>query len=203
MGLWGTSESAESKPNWTKAGSAPEAYGEAVIATEAGWVYRHPGGYDELLVCVRGLSGADSTTSGLGEANITEIEFPSSIVTGSTLSVTVRFNERVLVTGTPQVTVTNGDESGNGLGNVTCNYASGSTTHELVFTTSANLAAGHATDVFSIGANATALNSGTIIDMRDDGTSSGVASTITNAAATATANGVTYTKPANVTVAAP
>ena len=55
----------------------------------------------------------------------------------------------------------------------------------------------------TIGANATALNGGTIIDMRDDGTSSGVASTITNAAATATANGVTYTKPANVTVAAP
>jgi hypothetical protein len=203
MGLWGTSESAESKPNWTKTGNAPEAYGEAVIATEAGWVYRHPGGYDELLVAVRGLSGAASAEAGLGNADITEIEFPSSIVTGSTLSVTVRFNERVLVTGTPQVTVTNGNESGNGLGNVTCNYASGSTTHELVFT-SGSLAGGHSTDVFAIGANATGLNFGTIIDMRDDGTASGVASTITNSADSATnANGVTYTKPDAVTVTAP
>ena len=88
------------------------------------------------------------------------------------------------VTGTPQLTITNDTVARN----VTASYSSGTTTNELVFskTIGAALADTNAGDVLSIGANALALNGGTI---KDTGTNT--ASTITNSAAIGTAGTIT------------
>ena len=97
------------------------------------------------------------------------------------MSVTANFNEAVDVTGTPQLTVVNDSRS-----NHTLSYASGTGSNRLTFTLAiaAANAAIHATDVLSVGANATALNSGTIVD--DVG---GATSTITNSAGIGAATG--------------
>ena len=98
-----------------------------------------------------------------------------------TLTVDVRFNEEVDVTGTPQLTVVNDQRA-----NHTLSYVSGSGSNELRFqlTIAANDGATNAGDILSIGANAMALNGGTV---KDKGTNT--ASTITNAASIGTAAG--------------
>ena len=85
------------------------------------------------------------------------------------------------VTGTPQLTVVNDTNS-----NHTLSYASGTGTNELVFTLAigAANAATDAGDVLSIGANAMALNGGTV---KDAGTTDNAV--ITNAASIGTAAG--------------
>ena len=120
----------------------------------------------------------------LGSADITEIEFISTAFDksdGGTLSVRVRFNEAVDVTGTPQLTVVNDQRA-----NHTLSYASGTGTNELVFSLviGAANAATNAGDVLSIGTNAMALNGGTV---KDAGTTT--VSAITNSAAIGTAAG--------------
>ena len=180
--LWGASDSDESKPK-----NLTTAEKKEVFANSSGWV-REAGsalsGNDntnadpELLVAISGLAVS------LGAADITEIEFITTAFDksdGGTLQVRVRFNEAVTVTGTPQLTVVNDTNA-----NHTLSYASGSGTNELVFslTIAAGNAATDADDVLSIGANALALNGGTI---KDTGTSTN--STITNSAAIGTAAG--------------
>ena len=85
------------------------------------------------------------------------------------------------VTGTPQLTVTNDQRA-----NHTLSYASGTGTNELIFTLviGAANAATSAGDELSIGANAMALNGGTV---KDAGTTDNA--TITNSAAIGTAAG--------------
>tara|TARA_B100000927_G_scaffold79179_1_gene63243 strand:- start:339 stop:908 length:570 start_codon:yes stop_codon:yes gene_type:complete len=180
--LWGASDSDESKPK-----NLTTAEKKEVFANSSGWV-REAGsalsGNDntnadpELLVAISGLAVS------LGAADITEIEFITTAFDksdGGTLQVRVRFNEAVTVTGTPQLTVVNDTNA-----NHTLSYASGSGTNELVFslTIAAGNAATDADDVLSIGANAIALNGGTI---KDTGTTTN--STITNSAAIGTAAG--------------
>jgi len=180
--LWGASDSDESKPK-----NLTTAEKKEVFANSSGWV-REAGsalsGNDntnadpELLVAISGLAVS------LGAADITEIEFITTAFDksdGGTLQVRVRFNEAVTVTGTPQLTVVNDTNA-----NHTLSYASGSGTNELVFslTIAAGNAATDADDVLSIGANAMALNGGTI---KDTGTTTN--STITNSAAIGTAAG--------------
>ena len=154
---------------------------------EAGSILSGNGNTDadpEILCCVGGL--ADS----IGAADVTEVEWITTTADkseGFTLSVRVRYNEEVTVTGSPTIAVTNGNQgSGSGRGPHTLVYASGTGTNELVFslTIAAGNAATDADDVLSIGANAIALNSGTI---KDAGTSDN--STITNAASIGTAAG--------------
>ena len=189
MPLWGTSDSDESKPKNLTTAEKKEVY-----ATNSGWV-REAGSIlsgngntdadPEILCCVGGL--ADS----IGAADVTEVEWITTTADkseGFTLSVRVRYNEEVTVTGSPTIAVTNGNQgSGSGRGPHTLVYASGTGTNELVF--SLTIAAGGGgviaeDDVLSIGANATALNGGTI---KDAGTNT--ASTITNAAGVGTAAG--------------
>ncbi len=180
--LWGASDSDESKPK-----NLTTAEKKEVFANSSGWV-REAGsalsGNDntdadpELLVAISGLAVS------LGAADITEIEFITTAFDksdGGTLQVRVRFNEAVTVTGTPQLTVVNDTNA-----NHTLSYASGSGTNELVFslTIAAGNAATDADDVLSIGANAMALNGGTV---KDTGTTTN--STITNSAAIGTAAG--------------
>ena len=179
MSLWG---------NDIKPKNLTDAEKKEVYATKQGWVREAgsilPGNGNtsadpEVLVAISNLS------ANMGAANITEIEFVTTSFDksdGGNIDVRVRFNEPVTVTGTPQLTITNDTPSRN----LTADYLSGSTTNELIFreTIAAANAATNAGDVLSIGANATALNGGTIKD-----TGEGTVAAITNVASIGTAAG--------------
>ena len=177
MALWGVSDSDESKPKYLTTADAKNC-----IAKPEGWVLKKTVGsrnLEEILVA----TGADLAV-GIGQADIVEIDWITTAFDksdGGTLSVKVFFNENVTVAGTPQLTVVNDQRA-----NHTLSYASGSTTNELTF--SLAIAAGNAAtsdgDVLSVGANAMAINGGTIVDTADGGNA-----TITNAAGIGTAAG--------------
>ena len=188
MSLWGATDSDESKPKNLTTAEKLE-----VSASAKGWV-REAGsilsGNDntsatpEVLVALRGLAVK------LGAADITEITFVTTAFdksAGGNIDLLVRFNEAVDITGTPRVSITNGNQgSGSGRGPHLANYLSGTGTNEITFrcTIAAANAATNADDVLVIGANAMALNGGTV---KDAGTST--VSTITNAAGIGTAAG--------------
>ena len=188
MSLWGATDSDESKPKNLTTAEKLE-----VSASAKGWV-REAGsilsGNDnasatpEVLVALRGLAVK------LGAADITEFTFVTTAFdksAGGNIDVLVRFNEAVDITGTPRVSITNGNQgSGSGRGPHLANYLSGTGTNEITFrcTIAAANAATNADDVLVIGTNATALNGGTI---KDAGTTT--VSTITNAASIGTAAG--------------
>ena len=179
MSLWG---------NDIKPKNLTDAEKKEVFANKSGWVREagsvlsgngNTGADPEVLVAISNLS------ANMGAANITEIEFVTTSFDksdGGNIDVRVRFNEPVTVTGTPQLTITNDTPSRN----LTADYLSGSTTNELIFreTIAAANAATNAGDVLSIGANATALNGGTIKD-----TGEGTVAAITNVASIGTAAG--------------
>ena len=187
MGLWGASDSDESKPK-----NLTTAEKKEVFANTKGWV-REAGSAltgndntsadEEVLVAIGGLSAS------LGAADITEIEFITTSFDksdGGTISARVRFNEPVVVNtsgGTPSLQITNDTPSRN----LTADYISGTGTNELVFreTIAAANAATNAGDELSIGANAISLNSGTIKDVATSTTNA----TITNSSAIGTAAG--------------
>ena len=188
MPLWGATDADESKPKHLTTARKKEVY-----AAASGWVIEsgstmtgnsNTSATPEILVAMGGLQAA------LGAADITGIEWITTAADksdGFTLSMRVRFNEAVDVTGTPQLSVTNGNQgSGSGRGPHVLSYASGTATNELVFSLviAAGNAATNADDVLVVGTNALALNSGTIKDL---GTAT--ASTITNSSAIGTAAG--------------
>ena len=188
MSLWGATDADESKPK-----NLTTAEKKEVFANASGWVQEagsvlsgngNTNADPEVLVAISNLS------ANMGAANITEIEFITTAFDksdGGNIDVRVRFNEPVTVTGTPRVSITNGNQgTGTGRGPHLANYLSGTGTNELVFrfTVGAANAATNADDVLVIGANATALNGGTI---KDAGTTT--VSTITNAAGIGTAAG--------------
>jgi hypothetical protein len=188
MSLWGATDSDESKPKNLTTAEKLE-----VSASSKGWI-RESGsilsGNDntsatpEVLVALRGLAVK------LGAADITEITFVTTAFdksAGGNIDVLVRFNEAVDITGTPRVSITNGNQgSGSGRGPHLANYLSGTGSNEITFrcTIAAANAATNADDVLVIGANAMALNGGTV---KDAGTTT--VSTITNAAGIGTAAG--------------
>ena len=188
MSLWGATDSDESKPKNLTAAEKLE-----VSASSKGWVREagsrlsgngNTSATPEVLVAIGGLAVK------LGAADITEITFVTTAFdksAGGNIDVLVRFNEAVDITGTPRVSITNGNQgSGSGRGPHLANYLSGTGTNELTFrcTIAAANAATNADDVLVIGTNATALNGGTI---KDAGTTT--VSTITNAAGIGTAAG--------------
>ena len=174
MALWGTSDADESKPK-----NLTTAEKKEVFANNSGWV-REAGsiwsGNDntdadpEVLVAVSGL--ADS----IGAADVTEVEWITSTAdksAGFTLSVRVRWNEAVTVTGNPTLAVNNGNQgSGSGRGPHTLVYASGTGTNELVFSLAiaAANAATNANDVLTIGAQNIAKPGGATMKDTGDGT---------------------------------
>ena len=189
MPLWGATDSDESKPK-----NLTTAEKKQVFANASGWVLEagsaltgndNTSATPEVLVAIGGL------TTSLGAADITDIEFVTTAFDksdGGNIDVRVRFNEAVDVTGTPRVSITNGNQgAGSGRGPHLANYLSGTGTNELVFrcTIAANNAATNANDVLVIGANALAQNGGSTI--KDAGTNT--ASTITNSASIGTAAG--------------
>ena len=176
MSLWG---------NDIKPKNLTDVEKKEVYATSQGWVREagsalsgngNPNADPEVLVAIGGLA------TNMGSANITQVEFVTTSIgaaAGGNIDVRVRFNERVDITGTPQVTVTN-DQAGSGTdATFTADYNSGTGSNEIVFRATYAAADGGIAedDVLSIGTNAVALNSGTI---KDAGTATN--STITNAA---------------------
>ena len=156
MALWGITDADESKPKWLTTAQKKEIY-----ANNSGWVVEggssqtgndNADAQPEVLCCVGDLATA------VGAADIGEVEWITTTADksdGFTLSVRVRYNEPVTVTGSPTLAVTNGNEgTGSGRGPHTLVYASGSTTNELVFSLAiaAANAATNADDVLSIGA---------------------------------------------------
>lgn len=189
MGLWGASDSDESKPK-----NLTTAEKKEVFATTAGWV-REAGnassGNDNADADPEVLVAIGDLTTSLGAATIDSVDLNTTVADksdGFTLSVTVRYNEAVDVVttgGTPTISITNGNEgTGTGRGPHTLSYASGTGTNELLFTLAiaAANAATNADDVLSVGAQSVALNSGTI---KDAGTSTNAELAISAAQGTA------------------
>ena len=180
MALWGHTSGTESKPNWLS-----DADKTNTSAKPHGWELKKVVGSRTLTETLVAWSSSALTTA-LGAADITDIDWNITAFDkseGGTLSVKVIFNEAVDVTGTPQLSVAN---NGSGRGPHTLSYASGTGSNELTFTLviGAANAATNADDVLSIGANAVALNGGTI---KDKGTAT--VSTITSVAGIGTAAG--------------
>ncbi len=169
MPLWGSAEGSEALPKFLTTAQQKDVY-----ATNSGWVVEagstmtgngNTSADPEVLVAIGGLAGISGTT-GLGEATIQSVNW--NITTfdksaGGTLSVTVRWNEPVVVAvSNPTLVVTNDTNS-----NHTLTYASGTGTHELTFTLAIGAAnsATSADDVLSIAAqNITLASSSTIKD---------------------------------------
>ena len=186
MALWGVSDADEAKPKWLSATDKSNTF-----AIAAGWVLRRTVGsrtLEELLVAVGSSTGL---ATDIGQADITAIDWVSTawdVSAGGTLSATVSYNEAVTVSGSPTLSVPNGNQgSGSGRGPHVLVYASGSTTNQLTF----NLAIGAgnadiaADDVLVFGANAIAHAGGsTIVD-----TVGGGNATITSAAGIGTLAG--------------
>ena len=156
MSLWGATDSDESKPK-----NLTTAEKKQVFANSSGWVLEagsalsgndNASATPEVLVAIGGLS------TSIGAADVTEVEWITTAAdksAGFTLSVRVRYNEAVTVTGSPTIAVTNGNQgSGSGRGPHTLVYASGTGTNELIFNLAiaAANAATNADDVLSIGA---------------------------------------------------
>ena len=178
MSLWGNSDADEAKPKWLTAAEK-----KLTFATARGWVFKKSDNHQEEVLCAIG-----ELATSIGQADITSIDWVSTAFDksdGGTLSATVTFNEKVTVNtsgGTPTLSVTNGNQgSGSGRGPHLANYLSGTGSNEITFrcTIAAANAATNADDVLSIGANALALNSGTINEkstehvVLEEGTNSG------------------------------
>jgi len=180
MPLWGAYTSDESKPKYLTTEEKKNCF-----ATQAGWVYKHPNGQEEVIVAIRGLAGTTTATR-LGAATISSLTWITDALTADSTAITVEvvYNERVTVDtsgGTPSLVVSNDDTSGNGNGDYTLSYASGTGTNRLRFTaTSLTLSE---SDVLSVAAQNVALNSGTIVDTASSSVSSQVA--ISSAVSTA------------------
>ena len=180
MALWGKSDADESKPKWLTTAQKKE-----VFANNSGWVVEggssmtgcdNTDAAPEILACVGNL------TTAIGAADVTEVEWITTAADksdGFTLSVRVRYNEAVTVTGSPTLAVTNGNEgSGSGRGPHTLVYASGSGSNELVFSLAiaAANAATNANDVLVVGAqNILKPGGATMKDTADGTTDSAVA----------------------------
>ena len=188
MSNWGATDADESKPKYLTTAQKKE-----VFATARGWEVEAGSkqtGNGRTTADSEVLVAMSSLATKIGAADITGIEWITTAAdksAGFTLSAQVRFNEAVDVTGTPQVSVTNGNEgTGTGRGPHLLSYASGTGSNELTFSlvVAAADAATNADDVLSIGTNPLALNSGTI---KDKGTAQ--VSTITSVAGIGTAAG--------------
>jgi|TARA_B100001094_G_scaffold190571_1_gene184527 hypothetical protein len=190
MPLWGATDSDESKPKFLTDEQKKQCF-----ATKSGWVLENGAltGNDNANADPEILVAIGELATSIGAADITQIEFITTAFDksdGGNIDVRVRFNEAVDVVttgGTPTLAITNGNQgTGSGRGPHAAAYTSGTGTNELVFriTLGAANAATNEDDVLVIGANALALNSGTI---KDAGKATN--STITNIASIGTAAG--------------
>ena len=156
MSSWGASTTDESKPKYLT-----DAEKRDVYATEKGWTApaggnSNPAADREVLVAIGGLG----TSLGVAEIKSVNYGFTTySVAAGGTLSVSINFNENVVVTGIPQVELNNSVNA-----NHTLSYASGTGSNRLIF--SLVVDAGQDItdgDVLSIEAGSVTLNDGTIV----------------------------------------
>ena len=164
MSLWGASTTDESKPK-----HLTDAEKRDVYATKEGWVKRTAGTggragrvHEEILVAIGDLSGGTAGTAKLAAGTISSTRFITTSLgaaAGGAFSAEVIYNEKVDVTGTPLLTVTNDTPSRN----VTLSYASGTGTNRLTFTATVAADATTVGDVLSVGADAVTA-AGTIKD---------------------------------------
>lgn len=110
MALWGTTfDTDEAKPKWLTAEQKKNVY-----ATDRGWVQLNGKGLEEVIVAIGGLAGGTSASAGLGKATADYVNFVNTSYSEAgqgNLDVVVTFNERVTVTGLPQITITNSTTS--------------------------------------------------------------------------------------------
>ena len=188
MPLWGATDADESKPKWLTTAQKKE-----VFADTTGWVVEGGStmtGNDNTSAAPEILAAIGGLTTKIGAADVAEVEWITTTAdksAGFTLSIRVRYNEAVTVTGSPTLAVTNGNQgSGSGRGPHTLVYASGTGTNELVFSLAiaANNNATNANDVLTIGAQNIAKPGGAT--MKDtSGTASDSAVAISGAQGTA------------------
>jgi hypothetical protein len=146
MSSWGATTTDESKPKYLTDADKRDVY-----ATTAGWTAPAGGnssaGADrEVLVAIRGLSGATK----LGEATISSVSWNDttySLAAGDTISVSVNWNEAVTVTNGATMAVTN-----TGTGGTHTLTAGASTSNRATFelVMAADVATWAADDVLSI-----------------------------------------------------
>ena len=180
MPLWGATDADESKPKWLTTAQKKE-----VFADTTGWVVEGGStmtGNDNTSAAPEILAAIGGLTTKIGAADVTGVEWITTAAdksAGFTLSVRVRWNEAVTVTGNPTLAVTNGNQgTGSGRGPHTLVYASGSGSNELVFSLAiaAANAATNADDVLVVGAqNILKPGGATIKDTADGTTVSAVA----------------------------
>jgi len=171
MPLWGATDADESKPKWLTTAQKKE-----VFADTTGWVVEGGStmtGNDNTSAAPEILAAIGGLTTKIGAADVTGVEWITTAAdksAGFTLSVRVRWNEAVTVTGNPTLAVTNGNQgTGSGRGPHSLVYASGSGSNELVFSLAiaAANAATNADDVLTVAAQTIALAGGTIKDTAD------------------------------------
>lgn len=185
MALWGVSTTDESKPKWLTAEQK-----KTVFATDRGWVQLDGKGNEEVICAIGELAGV-STTTGIGAATVTSVEFVTTafdVSDGGNIDVRVIFNEKVTVDttgGTPSIAIANDQAGGGSAASLTAAYQSGNRTNRLRFRVTLGAAGTTvvADDVLSVAAQNIALNSGTLVDTADGSTAALVA--ISAAAASA------------------
>ena len=174
MPLWGATDADESKPKWLTTAQKKE-----VFADTTGWVVEGGStmtGNDNTSAAPEILAAIGGLTTKIGAADITGVEWITPAAdksAGFTLSVRVRYNEAVTVTGSPTLAVTNGNQgTGSGRGPHSLVYASGSGSNELVFSLAiaANNAATNADDVLTVAAQNIAKPGGATMKDTADGT---------------------------------
>ena len=156
MALWGTTANVdEAKPKWLTAEQKKN-----VDATDRGWVQLDGKGLEEVIVAIGGLAGGTSAAAGLGKATADYVNFVNTSYSEAgqgNLDVVVTFNERVTVTGSPQITITNSTTSAT----YTAGYVSTSR-NKLTFRVSNPAAVEN--DVLTVLGQPIDLNGGTIVD---------------------------------------
>jgi len=188
------------KPYTTGARPSSVAQKLNVTATSSGWVrvqdsdsYKYSGNDNplttpEVLVAIRNLAARlTPLISGFTWTSPVGDQLDKSA--GGTLTIVTHFSQAVTVTGSPTLTVTNGNEgSGTGRGPDVLVYASGTTTEELTFSlvVAAGSATHNANDLLHINAAdvLTQVGGSTILAVSDD-----EAATITSTAALGNAAG--------------
>jgi len=174
MPLWGATDADESKPKWLTTAQKKE-----VFANTTGWVVEGGStmtGNDNTSAAPEILAAIGGLTTKIGAADVTDVEWITTTAdksAGFTLSIRVRYNEAVTVTGSPTLAVTNGNQgTGSGRGPHTLVYASGTGTNELVFSLAiaANNNATNANDVLTVAAQNIAKPGGATMKDTADGT---------------------------------
>ncbi len=181
MPLWGKAAAGTQtqKPKWLSTDENSAYKKQDCIGMPGGWAMRagtaasgngNTGAQQEVLAAMKGNFGTTLSTPSITSARF----ITSSHINGGskTITVEVTWDERVTVAGSPQIVLANGNQSTDGDGNATLTYtATGSTANRKRFTNAGLTLSTN--DVYTLGGGSQAdiaLNSGTISDTTDGGT---------------------------------